>query len=81
MAFNGTEKTLQFKRNSEMIENLLQCLENYKTMMCTKNKDFHADRTAQYRFIRGAFDSTGTKEDEHFFGQEKSYEVLMNGEE
>ena len=46
-----------------------------------KSKDFHADRTAQYRFIRGAFDSTGTKEDEHFFGQEKPDEVLMIGEE
>ena len=40
MASNGTEKTLQFKQNSEMIENLLQCLENYKTMMCTKAKTF-----------------------------------------
>ena len=54
MASNSTKKTLQFTQNPEMIDNLIQCLQNYKTMMCI-------DKTCIY--------SIGTKEDEHFLVQ------------
>ena len=33
MASNSTKKRLQFTQNPEIINNLIQCLKNYKTMM------------------------------------------------
>ena len=76
--------TTKFKWKSKIIENLIKCLQNYKTMMCYKSKDFDTDWPSQCRFIREAMAciySSDTKKDEHFFGPEKPYEMLLHGGE
>ena len=78
------KKTLQFKWNPEITENFVKCIQNYKTMMCYKSKDFGADRPVTYMLFRegmACIYGRGTKEDGHFFSPEKPYEMLFNGEE
>ena len=45
-------KRKQFKWSSEMIDDLLNALENYRPMMELKGKNFDGDRNSQYTAIR-----------------------------
>lgn len=46
-------KTRPFRWSHEMIELLINNIETYKTMCEYEGKDFDADRTKQYEWIRG----------------------------
>ena len=45
-------KTKQFRWDAEMVENLIECLQAYKSEMEFKNVDFDSDRPAQYSWLR-----------------------------
>ena len=51
-AIDHSMKVKQFKWRPDMIENLLKCLNSFKSMMQFKNLEFDADKTAQYSSIR-----------------------------
>ncbi len=45
-------KSKQFRWDSGIIENLIKCLQSYKTQMEYKNLDFDGNRHAQYSSLR-----------------------------
>ena len=45
-------KRKQFRWTPEMIENLIDSLQSYKSCMLFKNFDFDVDKSAQYSAIR-----------------------------
>lgn len=50
---SGNRKAKPFRWTSEMIELLINSLETYKCLCEYEGKDFDADRTKQYEWIRG----------------------------
>ena len=56
-----------FKWEQYMIENLIDCMLNYKSSMLYKNLDFDADKVGLYREVRLAMAEL-YKDDEAYFG-------------
>ncbi|CAB4002587.1 Hypothetical predicted protein [Paramuricea clavata] len=48
----GKPKPKQFRWETGMVENLIKCLQAYKSEMEYKNVDFDGDRPAQYTWVR-----------------------------
>lgn len=48
----GKPRAKQFRWESGMVENLIKCLQAYKSEMEYKNVDFDGDRPAQYTWVR-----------------------------
>ena len=47
-----TTHFIRFKWNSEMVEDLIDALQNYKTVCKYQGLDFNADKVKQYEEIR-----------------------------
>ena len=62
-------KRRQFRWTPEMIENLIDSLQSYKSCMLFKNFDFDADKSAQYSAIREAMADLYLYVDVTLFGQ------------
>ena len=50
-------KTRPFRWTSEMIDLLINSLDTYKSLCEFEGKDFDADRTKQYEWIRGRYNT------------------------
>ena len=57
-----------FRWSPGMIENLINCLSSYKSLMEYKSLDFDADKPAQYKHLRREMAKLYADEDESLFG-------------
>ena len=64
----STMQLIRFKWNSEMVEDLIDDLQNYKAVCEYQGLDFNADQVKQYEEIRKNFARKYTEES--FFGTE-----------
>ena len=65
---NKTKPRKNFKWEPDMIENLIDCMLNYKSSMLYKNLDFNADKVGLYREVRLAMAELYKNEEEQHFG-------------
>lgn len=61
-------KGKQFRWDSAMVENLITCLQSFKSQMEYKNVDFDGDRPAQYSWLRLEMSNLYEVEDTSLFG-------------
>ena len=62
------KKTQTARWSTEMVRDLIKCLQNYKTMLSYKGCDFDADRPLQYREIRKSMANLYEEVNIAFFG-------------
>lgn len=57
-----------FRWNTDMVENLINCLSSYKSSMEYLSLDFDADKPAQYKYLRIEMAKLYAEQDEELFG-------------
>ncbi len=67
------EKKQSFRWKPDMIENLIDCLNQYKAAMSYKSLDFDADKPIQYKELRLKMASLYEEEDISLFGAPNPY--------